>query len=408
MSSADLKQQIDQQIDLIKRGTLEIIQESELRAKIERSLTQKKPLIIKMGFDPTAPDLHLGHSIGIRKLRDFQDLGHEVHFLIGDFTARIGDPTGRNKTRPPLTSEEIVQNAKTYQEQVFKILDPKKTKVVFNSEWCSKLKPEQMIEIAAQMTVARVLEREDFKKRYTQGTTISIHEFLYPLIQGYDSVAMRADVELGGQDQRFNLLVGRDLQKFYGQECQVLVFLPLLEGTDGVEKLSKSYGNHIGIMEEPKQMFEKVLNIPDSIMPKYFELCTRVPVKDYQSWIAADPREAKYKLAFEITKFYSSEEAAKTAEMQCRKVSSGNHDEIEAEVIELPSEAENLAKYLGSTVKLVPSNAEARRLLDQGGVSLNVGSDSRTLNSSMTTKDLEGGGLLKVGKKIRRRIHPKK
>jgi tyrosyl-tRNA synthetase len=404
MNSSELTKEIERQIELIRRGSLEIIQESELRAKLTEALKNQRPLKIKMGFDPTAPDLHFGHSLGLRKLRDFQDLGHEIYFLIGDFTGRIGDPTGRSKTRPALTEQEILQNAKTYQDQVFKILDPKKTKVVFNSEWCSKLRPEQLIELTAQMNVARMLEREDFKKRYKEGQTISIHEFIYPLIQGYDSVAMKADVELGGQDQRFNLLVGRDLQKFYGQESQVVIFLPLLEGTDGIEKMSKSYGNHIGITEAPKVMFEKLLNIPDRLMEKYFDLLTRVEPATYHAWIKESPREAKFKLGHEVTKLFHSEAAAQETEEHFRKASARDYDSTEFETITLPSTTEPLAQFLSTSTKLVSSKSEARRLLEQGGVNMASSTESIKLSVDSSTADLKPGYVLKVGKKITRRI----
>jgi len=397
-----MSKEVDRQLDIIRRGSLEIIQESELRTKIERSIKESKPLKIKMGFDPTAPDLHFGHSLGLRKLKDFQDLGHEIFFLIGDFTARIGDPTGRSKTRPPLTEAEIITNAKTYQDQVFKILDPKKTKVVFNSEWCSKLSSVQMIELAGQMNVARMLEREDFKNRYKEGQTISIHEFIYPLIQGYDSVAMKADVELGGQDQRFNLLVGRDLQKYYGQEPQVVLFLPLLEGTDGVEKMSKSYGNHIGIMEPARSMFEKLLNIPDTLMPKYFELLTRVPITDYQAWIKDSPRDAKYKLAAQITGTFNSMGAVQECEDHFRKASAKNYDEANFESYDIPVKPEPMAKFISAMTGF--SSSEARRVIEQGGVSVNSTASTVVIQPGQLTDVLVSGHVLKVGKKIARRL----
>jgi len=397
-----MSKEVDRQLDIIRRGSLEIIQESELRLKIERSLKENIPLKIKMGFDPTAPDLHLGHSLGLRKMKDFQDLGHEIFFLIGDFTARIGDPTGRSKTRPPLTEAEILLNSKTYQEQVFKILDPKKTKVVFNSEWCSKLSSVQMIELSAQMNVARMLEREDFKNRYKEGQTISIHEFIYPLIQGYDSVAMKADVELGGQDQRFNLLVGRDLQKFYGQESQVLLFLPILEGSDGVEKMSKSYGNHIGIMEPARSMFEKILNVPDSIMPKYFELLTRVLPSDYQAWIKDSPRDAKFKLAAYITGAFNSVGAVQECEDHFRKTSAKNYDDANYESYEVPAKPEPMAKFISAMTGF--SSSEARRIIEQGGVSINSSATSLVVQPGQTTEVLVSGHVIKVGKKIARRL----
>ena len=257
---------IDEALQVIKRGAEEVLLETELKTKLQRG----KSLRVKAGFDPTAPDLHLGHTVLINKLRQFQDLGHEILFLIGDFTGMIGDPTGKSATRPPLTRDEVIENAKTYEQQIFKILDPEKTLVMFNSSWMGEMNASDMIQLAAKHTVARMLERDDFQKRYASGQAISIHEFLYPLIQGYDSVAMKADVELGGTDQKFNLLVGRELQKQYGQESQVIITMPILEGLDGVQKMSKSLDNYIGINEPPKEMFGKLMRISDELMWRYF------------------------------------------------------------------------------------------------------------------------------------------
>ena len=261
-----------EQIALIERGTVDFHTREDLVKKLERSIATKTPLQIKAGFDPTAPDLHLGHTVLIQKLRHFQRLGHKVNFLIGDFTATIGDPTGKSETRPPLTREDVLRNAETYKDQVFKILDPKKTEVVFNSTWLSQLSPYDIIRLASQLTVARMLERDDFKKRFESNRPISVHEFLYPLIQGYDSVALKADVEVGGTDQLFNLLMGRDLQRSWGQEAQVVLTTPLLEGLDGVNKMSKSLGNYIGISEEPDSIFGKVMSVSDVLMFRYYEL----------------------------------------------------------------------------------------------------------------------------------------
>ena len=269
-----------EQLQIIKRGAVEIIVEADLLKKLEKSVSTGKPLRIKAGFDPTAPDIHLGHTVLLNKMRQFQELGHEVIFLIGDFTGMIGDPTGKSETRKHLSKEEVAENAKTYQQQIYKILDPGKTKIAFNSEWMGKMTAEQMIQLAAKHTVARMLEREDFKKRYESQLPISIHEFLYPLIQGYDSVALKADVELGGTDQKFNLLVGRELQKEYGQEPQCIVMMPLLEGLDGVNKMSKSLGNYIGINEPAKEIFGKVMSVSDVLMLRYYELLSAVSLAE--------------------------------------------------------------------------------------------------------------------------------
>ena len=271
-----------EQLEIIKRGTAEVIVESDLLKKLERSVATGKPLRVKAGFDPTAPDIHVGHTVLLNKMRQFQELGHEVIFLIGDFTGMIGDPTGKSETRKHLTKEEVAENAKTYQQQIFKVLDPVRTKIVFNSEWMSTMTAEGLIQLAAKHTVARMLEREDFKKRYQSELPISIHEFLYPLIQGYDSVMLRADVELGGTDQKFNLLVGRELQKEYGQEPQCIVMMPLLEGLDGVNKMSKSLGNYIGINEPAREIFGKVMSASDDLMLRYYELVSAVPLDELQ------------------------------------------------------------------------------------------------------------------------------
>jgi tyrosyl-tRNA synthetase len=305
---------VDEQLALIKRGAEELLIESELRAKIERGL----PLRIKAGFDPTAPDLHLGHTVLINKLRQFQELGHQVLFLIGDFTGMIGDPSGKNATRPPLTRDQVLANAETYKEQVFKILDPARTEVVFNSAWMDQLSAADMIQLAGKYTVARMLERDDFDKRYTGGQSIAIHEFLYPLVQGYDSVALQADVELGGTDQKFNLLMGRELQRQYGQEPQSILTMPLLEGLDGVKKMSKSLGNYVGINDAPGEMYNKIVSMPDSLMWRYFELLSfreMGEIEQFQADVAqgANPRDIKIKLAEELVARFHGEEAAANA-----------------------------------------------------------------------------------------------
>lgn len=305
---------VDESLALIKRGADEILVEDELIEKLKSG----KPLRIKAGFDPTAPDLHLGHTVLVNKLRQFQDLGHQVIFLIGDFTGMIGDPSGKNVTRKPLTRDEVLENAKTYKAQIFKILDPEKTEVAFNSTWMNELGAAGMIELASQLTVARMLERDDFEKRYKGNQPIAIHEFLYPLVQGYDSVALKADVELGGTDQKFNLLMGRELQKHYGQSPQVVLTMPLLEGLDGVQKMSKSLGNYVGIEEAPGVMFSKIVSMPDSLMWRYFELLSFRPMSEVAALKAsvdqgANPRDIKIELAREIIARFHGEEAAANA-----------------------------------------------------------------------------------------------
>ena len=305
---------VDEALALIKRGTEEILVEEELIKKLESGRT----LRVKAGFDPTAPDLHLGHTVLINKLRHFQELGHHVMFLIGDFTGRIGDPTGKNVTRKPLTEEDVAKNAKTYTEQVFKILDPEKTEVCFNSSWMGEMTASEMIQLAAQQTVARMLERDDFSKRYKGNQSISIHEFLYPLVQGYDSVAMKADIELGGTDQKFNLLMGRELQKGAGQEPQICITVPILEGLDGVQKMSKSLGNYVGINDAPGEMFGKIVSMPDSLMWRYYELLSFRPMSEIEALKAsveagANPRDIKMELARELVARFHDEEAAASA-----------------------------------------------------------------------------------------------
>lgn len=391
-----------EQLKALKRGTVEIIGEDELLKKLEKSVKENKPLRVKMGFDPTAPDLHLGHSLGLQKLRDFQELGHHILFLVGDFTARIGDPTGRNRMRPPLSDDEIKRNAETYTAQAFKILDKNKTEVLFNSQWLDQLSPRELIHIAAQMNVARMLEREDFKLRYQSGTTISIHEFLYPLMQGYDSVAMKADVELGGQDQRFNLLVGRELQKTYGQESQALLLLPLIEGTDGVQKMSKSAGNVVGILDEPKDMFGKLMSIPDALMPKYFEFLTRVPMEEAKALIAGHPRDAKLKLAEFITaRFHGEQEGVAQRENFLSQFSRGElpddiREESLSKFVDLPG-PKIIAELAGV------SGAEAKRLIASGSCSMAENpqslKDLKPLPADFSGKDLKPGTVIKYKKR---------
>ncbi len=359
-------------MDIIRRGSDEILLEEGLVKKLGRG----KPLRIKAGFDPTAPDLHLGHTVLINKLRQFQDLGHEILFLIGDFTAMIGDPTGKSSTRPPLTREEVLENAKTYEHQVFKILDAEKTTVLFNSSWMGEMSAADMIQLAAKHTVARMLERDDFSKRYKGGQSISVHEFLYPLVQGYDSVEMKADVELGGTDQKFNLLVGRQLQEAYGQEPQVCLTMPILEGLDGVQKMSKSLGNYIGITDAPDDMFGKLMSISDELMWRYFELLSFRPMSEIEQFQrqveeGANPRDIKFLLAEElITRFHDSASATKAREGFIARFQKGvMPDEMEEVSLEAGPDGlpiSNLLKDAG----LVSSTTDARRMIKQGAVKI--------------------------------------
>ena len=354
------------------RGTDEVLVKQELIKKLEEG----RPLRVKAGFDPTAPDLHLGHTVLINKLKQFQDYGHEILFLIGDFTGMIGDPTGKNVTRKPLTREEVLENAKTYQEQVFKILDPSKTQVMFNSSWMNAMSPAELIQLAAKHTVARMLERDDFSKRFKSGQSIAIHEFLYPLIQGYDSVAMRADVELGGTDQKFNLLVGRQLQEVYGQKPQVVITMPILEGLDGVQKMSKSLNNYIGIADAADDMFGKLMSISDELMWRYFELLSFRPMTEIKQWMqeceqGANPRNYKVKLAQEIIeRFHDAASAIKALEnFEARFQRGAIPDEMDE--LELSCEAgsyciANVLKDAG----LVGSTSEAIRMINQGAVKI--------------------------------------
>jgi len=360
-------------LEEIRRGAVELLVEEDLVRKLARG----KPLRVKAGFDPTAPDLHLGHSVLLNKMRQFQDLGHHVMFLIGDFTGLIGDPSGKNATRPPLSREQILANAETYKAQVFKVLHPEKTEVMFNSTWCDALGAAGMIKLAATYTVARILERDDFAKRFAEQRPISIHEFLYPLMQGYDSVAMKADVELGGNDQKFNLLVGRELQKHYGQEPQVILTLPLLEGLDGVEKMSKSLGNYVGIDEAPNEMFGKLMSISDDLMWRYIELLSFESIATIAGWKreiegGGNPRDIKVRFAQEIVARFHDRRAADAALEDFE--SRFKHGEIPADLIEQEVAVEGADMPLTQVLKatgLCSSTSEAVRMIEQGGVRVN-------------------------------------
>ena len=393
---------IDEQLAYLRKGTVEIIREDDLRSKIEKSERTGTPLRVKLGADPTAPDIHLGHTVVIRKLRAFQELGHTVIFLIGDFTGLIGDPSGKSVTRPQLTREEIEANAETYKTQIFKLLDPEKTEIRFNSEWMNTLGSAGFIRLASHVTVKQILERDDFAKRLAEQRPIALHELLYPLTQAYDSVALNADVELGGTDQKFNLLMGRNLQREYEQEAQVCVIMPLLEGTDGVQKMSKSLDNYIGINESPKEMFGKVMSISDELMWHYYELCTDLSPAEINRLrldvgvLALHPRAAKVGLAKLIITDFHSAEAAKAAEEEFDRVF--KHNEL-PEVIALsplPPKKWKLPRLLVET-KLAPSLTEARRLIEQGGVSVNGERTSRTDTEIDLNVDQEI--LIQVGKR---------
>jgi len=382
---------------MIRRGTEEILLEETLLKKLEKN----KPLRIKAGFDPTAPDLHLGHTVLINKLRQFQDLGHEVMFLIGDFTGMIGDPTGKNITRKPLTRDEVLDNARTYEQQIFKILDPEKTLVVFNSSWMNEMNAADLIQLAAKHTVARMLERDDFNKRYKSGQPIAIHEFLYPLVQGYDSVALKADVELGGTDQKFNLLVGRQLQETFGQEPQVVITLPILEGLDGVQKMSKSLNNYIGIADSPDDMFGKLMSISDDLMWRYLELLSFRSIEEIEGWHkeiegGANPRDVKVRLAEELVeRFHNREAAVKANQNFVARFRQGAMPEDMPE-LELCASGgvlpvTNLLKEAG----LVSSTSEAMRMIKQGAVRI----DGERINDKSFECQVGSASVYQVGKR---------
>jgi len=390
------------QLERLKRGADEILVASDF----EKKIASGKKLRIKAGFDPTAPDLHLGHTVLINKLKQFQDAGHHILFLIGDFTGMIGDPTGKSTTRPPLTKEDVVENAKSYAEQVFKILDPEKTEVVFNSEWMSKFNAADLIQLAAKHTVARMLERDDFNKRFTGGQSIAIHEFLYPLIQGYDSVALKSDVELGGTDQKFNLLVGRQLQEAYGQAPQVVMTMPILEGLDGVQKMSKSLGNYIGINEDPAEMFGKIMSISDDLMWRYFELLSFKELGEINAWKEScekgieNPKNIKIRLALELVERFSNAEKAKAAHQEFE--SRFKHGKLPENIkkVTIKSEAGLMIANALKESGLTTSTSESYRMIKQGAV--RIGGD-KVVDKQQTLK--QGNEyLVQVGKRKFARI----
>ena len=393
---------IDEQLSYLKKGTTEIIREAELRAKLEKSAATGKPLRVKLGADPTAPDLHLGHTVVIRKLRAFQELGHIPIFLIGDFTGMIGDPSGKNATRPQLTREEINANAETYKQQIFKLLDPEKTIIDFNSRWMDQLGSAGFLRLSAHVTVRQILERDDFQQRLEANRPLALHEVMYPLVMAYDSVALEADVELGGTDQKFNLLMGRNLQREYGQESQVAMITPLLEGTDGVQKMSKSLGNYIGINEPPQEIFGKVMSISDELMWRYYELCTNLPTDAIDTIRATvntgetNPRDVKMDLARRIVADFHSETEAQRAQEEfiARFRNKQTPDDVEERIV-----AAGLFKLpkLLVELELAPSMAEARRLIEQGGVY--VDGERRTQSDFEVTLDEDHPILIQVGKR---------
>jgi tyrosyl-tRNA synthetase len=390
---------ISYQIELLKKNVVDLISEEDLRKKLEEAEKEKRPLRVKLGADPSAPDLHLGHLVVLRKLRQFQDLGHKIIFIIGDFTGRIGDPTGRNKTRPPLTEEEVRENARTYQEQVFKVLDPSLVEIRFNSEWNAPLTSRDVIEkLASRYTVAKLLERDDFNMRYKNGIPIYVHELLYPLFQAYDSVAIQADVELGGTDQVFNLLVGRDMQESYGQEPQVVMTMPLLVGLDGEKKMSKSLGNYVAFNDNPRDMFGKLMSIPDNLMPTYYKLLTDYSEKQIDEILSGHPRDAKLKLAWTITSFFYGEEEATNQQEEFVRVFSRRElpEYIDAYEIEtLYNEGVKTITDLLVHIGAASSRSEAKRLVNGGGVELN----GVKIEDPLTPLTLTPGSVLRVGKR---------
>jgi tyrosyl-tRNA synthetase len=399
------EQEVERQLHVIRRGAADIVPEEELAAKVAESVASGKPLKVKLGLDPSAPDIHVGHTVVLHKLRQFQKLGHEVQLIIGDFTGRIGDPTGKSETRKQLTEEDVKRNAETYKKQIFKILDPAKTTVYYNSEWLSPLTFADVVGLAAKITVARMMERDDFTKRFQTGQPISVHEFFYPLMQGYDSVALESDVELGGTDQKFNLLMGRTLQKEYGKATQAALMLPLLEGLDGVHKMSKSLGNYIGIDEEPNQIYGKAMSVPDELMVKYYELATDISGEELEKLRAglADgsrhPRDAKMQLARTFVRMYHGEEAGAAAEHHFvtvfqQRALPDEIEEAEVPAFELEGGKIRVAKLL-TMLGLQASTSEARRSVQQGAVKLNE-EKLADPNGEIEPKD---GDILQVGKR---------
>lgn len=397
--------EVERQLKVISRGVVEIVPEDELKKKIMKSVVTGTPLKVKLGLDPSAPDIHVGHTVVMQKLRQFQELGHQVQLIIGDFTGRIGDPTGKSETRKQLSEEDVQRNAETYRQQIFKILDPEKTKVHFNSEWLAPMTFEDVVKLAAKVTVARMLERDDFTKRYSTGQPISIHEFFYPLMQGMDSVALHTDIELGGTDQKFNLLMGRTLQKEYGQEPQVTIMTPLIEGLDGVQKMSKSLGNYIGIDEEPNEIYGKAMSVPDELMLKYYELVTDLSNEELETLSegvksgAVHPRDAKMKLAHTLVRMYHGMDAAEAAQEHFvtvfqQRALPEDIEEIVVPAGELEDGSIKLIKLL-TLIGFASSNGEAKRSIQQGAVKIN----EEKLTDVNAAIALAGGEVIQVGKR---------
>lgn len=403
--SPEQQKEVERQWDIIRRGVVEIVPEEQLRQAIMNAVAAGKPLKVKFGMDPSSPDIHIGHSVALHKLRQFQSLGHEVQLIIGDFTGMIGDPTGKSETRKQLTKEEVVKNAETYQKQIYKILDPRLTKVYFNSEWLAKLHFAEVVGLAAKVTVARMLERDDFSKRYDAEQPIHIHEFFYPLMQGYDSVALECDVELGGTDQKFNLLMGRTMQKEYGLPAQSAIMIPILEGLDGVQKMSKSLGNYIGIDEEPNQIYGKAMSIPDELMVKYYELATDISneelkvLKDGLVDGTVHPRDAKMRLAYMFVRMFHHEQAAREAQQHFitvfqQRALPDDIEEMTVSINRLENGAIKLVKLLVDS-GIQSSNGEARRSIQQGAVRINE-QKVTDINADVTLAD---GDVIQVGKR---------
>jgi tyrosyl-tRNA synthetase len=388
---------VPEQLTYLKKGFAEIIREEDLKDRLEQCAKALRPLRVKAGFDPTAPDLHLGHAVLLRKMKHFQDLGHTVIFLIGDMTGLIGDPTGRNVTRPPMTREQLAENAETYKAQVFKILDPAKTELRFNSEWLEPLKYEDVVRLTARYTVARILERDEFTKRMKDGLPISMHELLYPLAQGYDSVMLQCDVELGGTDQKFNLLVGRELQRDFGQQPQIVATTPLLEGTDGVEKMSKSKGNYIGITEPPKVMFRKIMGISDELMWRYWELLTDLSLSEIAALKTREPMKVKMELARRIVADFHSEAEARQAEEDFNREVRQGAEPVDIETVEYGGAGDLRVPQMLVAIGLAPTRSEAERLIKSGAVEING-----ARQAEMIFKAVQSTHTVRAGKKWKR------
>jgi tyrosyl-tRNA synthetase len=397
---------IDEQLQWLKAGTADVVPEGDLAEKLKRARETGRPLRVKLGLDPSAPDIHLGHTVVLRKLRQFQELGHEVYLIIGDFTAMIGDPSGKSETRKPLTPEEVRANAQTYQDQAFRVLDPEQTRITFNNDWLGAMTFADVVKVTSRFTVARLLERDDFAKRYAEGRPIAVHEFMYAFAQSYDSVHLRADVELGGTDQRFNILMGRDIQGSYGLEPQSAVLMPILVGTDGVLKMSKSLGNYVGVTEHPQSMFSKLMSISDSMMGDYYRLLTYIPESDYAPLAREQPMEAKKRLAAAITSTYHDEPAATAARAEWERVHSARELPADMPQVPLPPDAlkEDGRVWIGRLLVaagLVQGTREARRLVEQGGVAV----DGERVSDPDAEIEVREGMVVQVGRRKFARIH---